>query len=153
VISETSVNCIVEKKNFHSTLLILTRKLTMRLSLLLYQEPIPPPLVSRFRSAETPRNAPHTNCWPRRNRDSAHNTRKYFPGQSRCNFDLIARYFGRTCKVRSARPYYTPLGYPALCCHADELARFASLGLLVSARSKKIVLRCSFSREIILRSL
>lgn len=71
---------------------------------------------------------------------TAHNAQRCYPGRSRCNLNLIARYFGRAyayaCKV--GRGLIKRLR-AALHRHADELARFASPGLRVPARPGRIV--------------
>lgn len=67
---------------------------------------------------------------------TAHNAQRCYLGRSRCNLNLIARYFGRAYACKVGRGLIKRLR-AALRRHADELARFASPGLRVPARPRK----------------
>lgn len=79
------------------------------------------------------RNERHANC-----RDKAtHNAQRCYLGRPRCNLNLIARYFGRAYACNVGRGLIKRLR-AALRRHADELTRFASPGLRVPAKSKRM---------------
>lgn len=72
-----------------------------------------------------------------RRAEATHNARRCYLGQSECNFNLIARYFGRAYACNVGRGLIKRLR-AALRRHADELARFASPGLRVPAKSERM---------------
>jgi len=56
-----------------------------------------------------------------------------------CNFNLIVRYFGRAYDYECKGGRSLKRLRVALRCHTDELARFASPGLRIPVKSKRIV--------------
>lgn len=106
-----------------------------------------------FSAANFQRNACEWSCIHAATRSRWHvNMQKCFPGQPRCNFNLIARYFGRaytyTCKARRDEALLKRLrAY-----HADELARFTSPGLPRIMEDRGEGYSGALPREIILRT-
>lgn len=75
----------------------------------------------------------HANCRLLSRRDKAtmaHNTRKCSPGRPGCNFNLIARYFGRAyayaCKVRKGEALLNAFGLHAIPHFASTLTSCSS---------------------------